>query len=177
MLTGYHKYILHKCLLIGAIIYLAVAAALGNYLCITMIPTQKNADNTTTLISVESPNNLGGVVDPLNSFLEINGTINVKAGEPWSLMVEDVDRVTKGHFTEWNGTSYRSRRLEYPLNVSASREVTLPKGAIIQTGTETNALGNNINVTFRQRTSWDDEPLQGYSVYRIIATFRVSPLI
>jgi hypothetical protein len=161
----------------GAIIYLTVSAALGSYLSITMIPTPKNADNTTTLISVESPNNFSGVVDPRNPFLEINGTINVKSGGPWIAMVEDVDPATRGHLTEWNGTSYRSRRLEYPLNVSASREVTLPKGAIIQTGTETKALGNNFNVTFRQRTSWNDEPLQGDSVYRIIATFRVSPLI
>ena len=53
--------------------------------------------------------------------------------------------------------------------------VTLPKGAIVKNGTETKALGNNINVTFRQRTSWDDEPLQGDYVYRIIATFRVYP--
>jgi hypothetical protein len=48
---------------------------------------------------------------------------------------------------------------------------------MVQNGTETKALGNNINVTFRQRTSWDDEPLQGDSVYLIIATFRVYPLI
>lgn len=161
----------------GGIIYLTVAAALGNYLSITMIPTQKNADNTTTIVSVESWNNLSGVVDPRNPFLKINGTINVKSNGPWLATVEDADPATRGYLAEWNGTSYRSKRLKYPLNVSASREVTLPKRAIIQTGTKTTASGNNFNVTFRQRTSWDDEPLKGDSVYRIIVTFRVNPLI
>jgi len=127
-------------------------------------------------ISVK-PNNFSNLEDPRIPFLEINDSIHVTARVPWFVTAEDVDPATRGHFTEWNGTSYCSRRLLYPLNVSASREVTLPKGGIILNGTDTTASGNVFNVTFRQRTSWDDEPLQEGSMYRMIVTLRGTPLI
>lgn len=156
----------------GAIIYLTAATALGDDL--STIVKELNLDVMT--ISVK-PNNFSNLEDPRIPFLEINDSIHVRARGPWSLIVEDVDPATRGHFTEWNGTSYYSRRLKYPLNASASREVTLPNGGIILNGSNTTASGNIFNVTFRQRTSWDDEPLQEGSVYRMIVTLRVTPVI
>jgi hypothetical protein len=156
----------------GAIIYFAAATALGDDL--SVIVKELNLDVMT--ISVK-PNNFSNLEDPQIPFLEINDSIQVRAREPWLLMAEDVDPATGGHFTEWNGTSYYSRRLLYPLNVSASRDVTLPKGGIILNGSNTTASGDIFNVTFRQRTSWDDEPLQEGSVYRITVTLRVTPMI
>jgi hypothetical protein len=166
------KYILHKCLLIGAIIYLAVAAAFGD----DLSTTAKELKLDVMTISFKH-NNLNNIADPRIPLLEINDLFQIRSIRPWFVTVEDVDPATRGYFTEWNGTSYCSRRLLYPLNVSASREVTLPYGGIIHTGTDTNVTGNNFNVTFRQRTSWDDEPLQEGSVYRIMVTFKVNPVI
>ena len=166
------KYTLHKCLQIGAIIYLAVAAAFGD----DLSTTTKELNLDVMTISVKH-NNLSNIEDPRIPLLEINDLLQIRSIRPWFVTVEDVDPATRGHFTEWNGTSYCSRKLKYPLNVSASREVTLPIGGIIHTGTDTNATGNNFNVTFRQRTSWDDEPLQEGSVYRIMVTFKVNPVI
>ncbi|HWQ18645.1 MAG TPA: hypothetical protein VN455_02630, partial [Methanotrichaceae archaeon] len=91
------------------------------------------------------------------------------------VMASDIDPDTRGHFTEWNGTSYHSRILKYPLNVSASKEVTLPKGGIIHIGSD--MIGDEFNVAFRQRTSWDDETLQEGHMYRIIVTFRLAPRV
>lgn len=166
------KYPLHKFLLMGAIIYLVVAAAFGEDLSTTV--RELNLDVMT--ISVKH-NNLSNIEDPRIPLLEINDLLQIRSIRPWFVTVEDVDPATRGHFTEWNGTSYCSRRLLYPLNVSASREVTLPKGGIIHTGTDTNTTRKNFNVTFRQRTSWDDEPLQEGSEYRIMVTFKVNPVI
>jgi hypothetical protein len=163
---------LYKCLLIGAIIYLAAATTLGDDLSVT----EKELNLDVMTISVK-PNNFSNLEDPRIPFLEINDSIHVTARVPWFVIAEDVDPATGGHFTEWNGTSYCSRRLLYPLNVSASREVTLPKGGIILNGTDTTASGNMFNVTFRQRTSWDDEPLQEGSMYRTIVTLRGTPVI
>jgi hypothetical protein len=156
----------------SAIIYFAIAAALGD----DLIPTVKELKLDVMTISVKH-NNLNNIEDPRIPLLEINDLLQIRSIRPWFVTVEDVDPTTRGHFTEWNGTSYCSRRLLYPLNVSASREVTLPYGGIIHTGTDTNATGNNFNVTFRQRTSWDDEPLQEGSAYRIMVTFKVNPVI
>jgi len=166
------KYPLHKCLLMGAMIYLVVAAAFGEDLSTTV--KELNLDVMT--ISVKH-NNLSNIEDPRISLLEINDLLQIRSIGPWFVTVEDVDPATRGHFTEWNGTSYCSRRLLYPLNVSASREVTLPEGGIIHTGTDTNTTSKDFNVTFRQRTSWDDEPLQEGSGYRIMVTFKVNPVI
>ena len=166
------KYTVHKCLLISAIIYLAVAAAFGEDLSTTV--KELNLDVIT--ISVKH-NNLSNIEDPRIPLLEINDLLQIRSIRPWFVTVEDVDPATRGHFTEWNGTSYCSRKLKYPLNVSASREVTLPDGGIIYTETDTNTTGKNFNVTFRQRTSWEDEPLQEGSMYRIMVTFKVNPVI
>jgi hypothetical protein len=163
---------LYKCLLIGAIIYLAAATTLGDDLSVT----EKELNLDVMTISVK-PNNFSNLEDPRIPFLEINDSIHVTARVPWFVIAEDVDPATGGHFTEWNGTSYCSRKLKYPLNVSASREVTLPDGGIIYSGTDTNTTGKKFNVTFRQRTSWDDEPLQEGSTYRIMVTFKVNPVI
>lgn len=165
-------YTLHKCLLIGAIIYLAVAAAFGEDLSTTV--KELNLDVITISIN---HNNLSNIEDPRIPLLEINDLLQIRSISPWFVTVEDVDPATRGHFTEWNGTSYCSRRLLYPLNVSASREVTLPDGGIIYSGTDTNTTGDIFNVTFRQRTSWNDEPLQEGSMYRIMVTFKVNPVI
>jgi hypothetical protein len=156
----------------SAIIYFAVAAGLGDDLSTAV----KELKLDVMTISVKH-NNLNNIEDPRIPLLEINDLLQIRSIRPWFVTVEDVDPATRGYFTEWNGTSYCSRRLLYPLNVSASREVTLPYGGIIHTGTDTNATGNNFNVTFRQRTSWDDEPLQEGSMYRIMVTFKVNPVI
>ena len=166
------KHALHKCLLIGAIIYLAVAAAFGD----DLSTTTKELKLDVMTISFKH-NNLNNTADPRIPLLEINDLFQIRSIRPWFVTVEDVDPATRGYFTEWNGTSYCSRKLKYPLNVSASREVTLPKGGIIHNGSDTTATGNNFNVIFRQRTSRDDEPLQEGSVYRMMVTLKVTPVI
>ncbi|VVB64038.1 Uncharacterised protein [uncultured archaeon] len=75
--------------------------------------------------------------------------------------------------TEWTGAAYASRKLEAPLSVSAEREVALPPGGIIQTGT---AVGeHDIEVTLSQVVSQDDLPLEDGHVYRIELSFEGTP--
>ena len=76
--------------------------------------------------------------------------------------------------TEWTGTDYISRKLKAPLSVSAYREVTLPEGGTIQTGT---TIGeHDIEVTLTQVVSQDDMPLEDSHVYRIVLSFEGSPM-
>jgi hypothetical protein len=172
MLTMAAKYTLHKCFLIGAILYLTVAGTLGDDLGIT----EKELRLDIVTIYVKH-SNISTIEDPQIPFFETNDLIQVRSTKPWLVIVKDIDPATKGHFTEWNGTSYLSRKLEYPLNVSASREVTLPEGGIIYNGPATTATGNSFNVIFKQRTSWMDQPLQEGSTYRIVVTIKANPLI
>ena len=100
--------------------------------------------------------------------------VNIKANTNWQVAVKDKDGVTTGHMTEWTGTDYISRKLKAPLSVSAYREVTLPEGGTIQTGT---TIGeHDIEVTLTQVVSQDDMPLEDGHVYRIVLSFEGSPM-
>ncbi len=89
----------------------------------------------------------------------------------WQVSVKDNNPATSGHMTEWTGSGYGSLKLAKPMRVRAAKEVTLPEGGVIQTGSKTTGHGQNINVTFIQEGTFADEPLPGGRVYRIVVTF------
>jgi hypothetical protein len=100
--------------------------------------------------------------------------LKVAANTGWKVIVKDADEVTAGHMAEWTGTTYASLKLKAPLSVSADREVTLPEGGIIQTGTTVGE--HNIEVTLSQEVAQEDLPLEDGHVYRIALSFEGSPV-
>ena len=103
------------------------------------------------------------------------GFVNVAANTDWKVTVKNADEVNDGHMTEWTGTGYASKKLQAPLKVSADREVTLPEGGTIQTGTTVGE--HDIEVTLTQVVSQDDLPLEDGHVYRIALSFEGSPAV
>lgn len=102
-----------------------------------------------------------------------SGTIVVKANTDWQLVVEDTNPATSGYMTEWDGQRFGPSKLAEPLVVSAEREVALPRGGIIQTGSRTS--GQEVNIIFMQRVLATD--LLKQDDYRIAITIRGSPLV
>ena len=103
------------------------------------------------------------------------GVINIKANTNWKVAVKNAEDVNEGHMTDWTGTGYASKKLQAPIKVSADREVTLPEGGTIQTGTIVGE--HDIEVTLTQVVSQDDLPLEDGHVYRIALSFEGSPMI
>jgi hypothetical protein len=102
------------------------------------------------------------------------GVIKVTANTAWKVMAISTDEANNGYMIEWTETSYANKKLQSPLKVSADREVTLPEGGIIQTGT---TLGEqDIEVTLTQAVSQEDLPLENGHVYRIALSFEGSPM-
>jgi hypothetical protein len=97
------------------------------------------------------------------------GVLKVAANTGWKVTVKDTDAATSGHLTEWTGADYTSRRLQAPLYVSASQDVSLPDGGIIQTGS--NIGEQEIEVTLKQVVSRDDLHLADGHVYHIVLDF------
>jgi len=101
----------------------------------------------------------------------VEGIVNVKSNKDgWMILVKDVDTTTAGHMTDWTGSSYGALKLAKPLKVRASKEVALPEGGLIQTGSKTPKTGQDINVVLDQDVCYDDEPLSQGHVYRIVIT-------
>ena len=101
------------------------------------------------------------------------GTITVKANTDWQLVVEDTNPETSGYMTKWDGQRYGSSKLAEPLVVSAEREVALPIGGIIQTGSRTS--GQEVNIILIQRVLATDLPR--HDNHRITITLRGLPLV
>ena len=101
------------------------------------------------------------------------GFVKVAANTGWKVTLK-TDELNDGHMTEWTGTNYATRKLKAPLSISADREVTLPEGGIIQTGTTVGE--HDIEVTLSQVVSEDDLPLEPGHVYRIALSFEGSPV-
>ena len=102
------------------------------------------------------------------------GVLKVAANTGWKVMVKDTDAVTSGHLTEWTGEDYTDRKLQAPLSVSASQDVSLPEGGTIETGT--NIGEEEVEVTLKQVVSWDDLHLADGHVYHIALDFEGSTL-
>lgn len=103
------------------------------------------------------------------------GVLKVMANTDWKVTVKNTDEVNDGHMTEWTGSGYASKKLRAPLKVSADREVTLPEGGTIRTGTT--AGENEIEVTLTQVVSKDDPPLEDGHFYRIALSFEGSSAV
>jgi len=103
------------------------------------------------------------------------GLLKVTANTGWKIAVNNTDQVKDGHMTEWTGMSYGGKKLQSPLKVSADREVTLPEGGTIQTGTTVGE--HDIEVTLTQVVSQDDLPLEDGHVYRIALSFEGFPAV
>ena len=88
--------------------------------------------------------------------------------------MKKTDDVNDGHMREWTGVNYASKKLHAPLKVSADREVTLPEGGTIQTGTT--AGEHEIEATLDRVVTQDDLPLKDRLVYRIELKFEGSPI-
>ena len=102
-----------------------------------------------------------------------SGLLIVKANTNWVLRAEDDNPETAGFMTEWDGKSYGAKKLSQPLKISSAREVTLPVGGIIMTGSRTS--GQDVNVNFLQQVL--DINLPKTDNYRIEVTFIGSPII
>ncbi|VVB65167.1 Uncharacterised protein [uncultured archaeon] len=100
------------------------------------------------------------------------GVLKVAANTGWKITVKDTDAVTSGHLTEWTGTDYTGRKLQAPLYVSASQDVSLPEGGTIETGT--NIGEQEVEVTLKQEVSRDDLHLADGHVYLIVLDFEGS---
>ena len=103
------------------------------------------------------------------------GLLKVTANTGWKIAVKNTDESNDGHMMEWTGTRYANRKLQAPLKVSADREVTLPEGGDIQTGTTTGK--HDIEVTLTQVVSQDDLPFEDGHNCRIALRFEASPII
>ena len=102
-----------------------------------------------------------------------SGLLVVSANTNWVLRAEDKNPETAGFMTEWDGQSYKTRKLFLPLKISSAYEVTLPAGGIIMTGSQTS--GQDVNINFKQQVL--DINLPKTDNYRIEVTFIVYPLI
>jgi hypothetical protein len=102
------------------------------------------------------------------------GVLKVAANTGWKVTVKDTDTVTSGHLTEWTGADYTGRKLQAPLYVSASQDVSLPEGGTIKTGT--NIGEQEVEVTLKQVVSRDDLHLADGSVYHIVLDFEGATL-
>ena len=101
--------------------------------------------------------------------------LKVKANTDWKVSVNKTGEVNDGHMTEWTGTGYAIKKLHAPLMVSADREVTLPEGGTIKTGTTVGE--HDIEVTLIQVVSQDELHLEDGHVYRIELSFAGSPAV
>lgn len=99
--------------------------------------------------------------------------VKVLANTAWKVTVKDADEIAEGHMTEWTGVIYEGKKLKAPISVSADREVTLPEGGTIQTGTTVGEY--DIEVTLSQVVSPDDLPLKTGHAYRIALSFEGFP--
>lgn len=132
--------------------------------------------NVKGAIKITAPDDISWELDP--SITQPNtqtGTLHVKANKDWQVTAKDADTTnTNGYMAEWDGSTYISggKKLSNAMKVSAASEVTLPTGGVVQTGTRTGGLGQDVTVTFKQEVTWDDEALttEGH-VYRIVVTF------
>ena len=102
------------------------------------------------------------------------GVLKVAANTGWKVTVKDKDAVTSGHLTEWTGADYTGRKLQAPLYVSASQDVSLPDGGTIKTGT--NIGEQEVEVTLKQVVSRDDLNFADGSVYHIVLDYEGATL-
>lgn len=102
------------------------------------------------------------------------GVIRVSANSRWKISVKNAGDINDGHMIEWAGTTFSSRKTQATLRVSADREVALPDGGPIQTGTI--ADDQEVPVTLTQMVSQNDLPLEDGHVYRIALSFEGSPM-
>ena len=114
------------------------------------------------------------IIKPVSTANETkSGLLIVMANTDWVLRAEDKNPETAGFMTEWDGKSYGAKKLFLPLKISSAREVTLPVGGIIMTGSRTS--GQDVNVNFLQQVL--DINLPKTDNYRIEVTFIGSPII
>jgi hypothetical protein len=159
--------------------------ALSSSMIMIALLSQASAESTANMIITISVKPTVLVVDqdrigiwilkpifPVN--LTKSGLLIVKANTDWVLRAEDDNPETAGFMTEWDGKSYGAKKLSQPLKISSAREVTLPAGGIIMTGSRTSG-GQNVDVNFMQQVP--DINLPKTENYRIEVTFIGSPLI
>lgn len=103
------------------------------------------------------------------------GMLFLKSNIDWQVGASDRNPATNEHMTEWNGSEYGEKKLIHPLVVAADREVVLPDGGILQTGSKT--AGLRIPFVLKQNVSWLDEPFVEGHTYKIDVTFHVVPAI
>lgn len=126
-------------------------------------------------ITITPPSNISEWQLNPDQVNEITGVLNVKANKDgWLVAVKDSNSITSGHMTEWNGLSYSSLKLTKPMMVKAASEVTLPDGGVIQTGNKIKNPSQDIDVTFLQEVTDEDDSLPAGHVYNIVVTFLAS---
>jgi hypothetical protein len=126
-------------------------------------------------ITITPPSNISGWQLNPDQINEITGVLNVKANKDgWLVAVKDSNSITYGHMTDWDGLSYSTLKLANPMMVKAAREVTLPDGGVIQTGNKTKNPSQDIDVTFLQEVTDEDDSLPAGHAYNIVVTFLAS---
>ncbi len=103
--------------------------------------------------------------------------LKVKANTDWQLTVKDTDSASAGYMREWVGERYGAKKLIDRMKVSADKVATLSNidSLPIKEGTRTGDQGVEVQVTFTQEVTAEDEPLPDGEVYRKVVTFMGSP--
>ena len=133
-------------------------------------------------VSITVPDVTGWVLrSGVNSRLSV---INVSADGDWQVTANDAGTTTNGKMTEWFSGYYitNPKNLVSPMSVSVESggnidtgyEVVLPVGGMIAKGGDT-AGKKNVDVTFKQPVSENDEVLAYGHRYKMTVTFTISP--
>jgi hypothetical protein len=140
-------------------------------------------DDPATTLSITAPDEVTGwVLRPgVNSRV---GLLKVSANGNWQVTANDNDTTTNGQMTEWYDGSYinnpkqlastMSVSVESGGNISSGYEVELPVGGMIANGGNTTGE-KNVEVTFKQPVSLNDEVLIDGHRYKIVVYLTISP--
>ena len=136
--------------------------------------------NIQALIEITCPND----IEDMNLNVGDNescGTLNVKSNVLYQCNAYDLNPITEGHMTQWDGSAYGSHQLISPMHVACVAEATdvdLEVGGKVADGVpidhEVNPEGDDFEVCFQQVVQWGDAPLSGGDVYHIVVTFTAS---
>lgn len=119
-----------------------------------------------------------GDISPNTSKTSEPQTISVLSNVQWTLNIRaDAE---DGYLKEWTGMEYTlkglSSPLEWKLQESAEfQPITVGDTTVLADMPPTGKEGTDVSILFKQQVSYDDEPLQEGSSYRIMVTYTALP--
>ena len=141
-------------------------------------------ESPATEVSITAPDDITGWVLTPGDNNRV-GILKVSANGDWQVTATDEDTTnTNGYMTEWYDSSYvgtpeqlashMNVSVESGGNISTGYEVELPTGGKIADGGSTSSEYKDVEVTFKQPVSWNDEVLGDGHTYRMVVTFTIS---